>query len=313
MQRRNLWLGILSVILLVLVVYFLTGWYFSGLMIAPPRSSLVDARAQTGDPADYGLPQPENVTIDAGKLRLSGWYFDNPQNGDCGVLFMHGFTGTRYQALYWAPLFWERGCDILAYDHRGHGESTPALLSYGVHEKMEAKAARDWFAVQSGLDPSRIGIAGVSYGAATALQAAPLLPEAPFILADSSYRSMPAIVGVRAEARLGTLVGRILTPGALVVAGLRGGFNPWAASPEDAIAEAAMPVLLIHSRTDEFTPAAHSEAIFAGSDQSRTVLHVNDWGSAHGSDIGTDFAAYRREFNTFLAQYAPDFGNAPQP
>ena len=85
-------------------------------------------------------------------------------------------------------------------------------------------------------------------------------------------------------------------------------FDAAAVSPENAIAQARMPILLIHSRTDEFTPAAHSEAIYANSDHSRTVLHVNEWGSGHASDITTDFEAYRQLFNDFMAQYVPDFG-----
>jgi len=307
-MRSKLWIGLAVVVLLLLAAYLAAGWYFSGVAIAPPTRSLEDAQAQTGLPADFGLPPPEEIAIDAGDVTLSGWYFDNPADGDCGVLFMHGFTGTRYEALYWAPLFWPRGCDILAYDHRGHGDSTQAFLTYGYYEKEDALAARNWFAERAGLDPARIAVGGVSYGAATALQLAPLIPEAPFVLADSSYRSMPAIVRVRADALLGPALGGLLTPGALWIAGLRADFDPAAVSPETAVAEAQMPILLIHSRTDDFTPYTHSEAIFANSDQSRTVLHVNDWGSSHAADIATDFAAYQALVDTFLAEYAPDFG-----
>lgn len=85
-------------------------------------------------------------------------------------------------------------------------------------------------------------------------------------------------------------------------------YDPAAAAPETTVAAAQMPILLIHSRTDNFTPYTHSEAIYANSDQSRTVLHINDWGSLHAADIGTDFPAYQALFEAFLAQYAPDFG-----
>ena len=308
MRYSRVWL-VMGIALIVLVVaYVAAGWFFSGVAIAPQTQTLEEMQAKTGDPADYGLPEPEAVAIDAGDVTLSGWFFDNPAEADCGVLFMHGFTGTRYEALYWAPLFWERGCDVLAYDHRGHGDSTPALLSYGFYEKTEALAARDWFAQRAGLDPSRIGVGGVSFGAATALQLAPLIPEAPFVLADSSYRSISAIIGHRAAELLGPALGGVLTPGALWIAGLRAGFDPADVSPETAVAQAQMPILLIHSRTDDFTPYTHSEAIYANSDPSRTVLHVNDWGSSHAADIDTDFAAYKELFDAFLAEYAPDFG-----
>ena len=307
MKRRNLWLIAGVVILLLVVVYAAASWYFSGIIIASPTTSLEAAQAKTGDPIAYGLPEPEEITIGSGDITLAGWHFDNPLDGNCGVMFMHGFTGTRYEALYWAPLFWERGCDILAYDHRGHGDSTPAFHTYGFHEKNDALAALKWFEGRSGLDESQIGVGGVSYGAGTALQLAPMIPDVAFILADSSYSSMKDIVGVRAAARLGAF-GKLLLPGALRAAELRADFDAAAVSPENAIAQARMPILLIHSRTDEFTPAAHSEAIYTNSDHSRTVLHVNEWGSGHASDITTDFEAYRQLFNDFMAQYVPDFG-----
>jgi pimeloyl-ACP methyl ester carboxylesterase len=303
-----LWVILAVIVGLLIAAYLAIGWYYSSIAIAPPTRSLEAGQALTGNPADYGLPQPEAITIDTGQVTLSGWYFDNPIDGNCGVMFMHGYTGNRYEALYWAPLFWSRGCDLLAYDHRGHGESSKAFLTYGVNEKEDALAARNWFAERSGLDTSRIAVGGVSYGAATALQMAPQIPDAPFVLADSSYRSMPAIMRVQADALLGPALGGLLTPGALWIAGLRADFDPAAAAPEATVAAAQMPILLIHSRTDNFTPYTHSEAIYANSDQSRTVLHVNDWGSPHAADIATDFAAYEALFTAFLAQYVPDFG-----
>ena len=310
MSRRTLWI-IVAVVLLITAVYAIATGYFANLMIAAPAPALAEERAKVGTPADFGLPEPENITIQSGDITLSGWYFDNPAQGNCGVMFMHGFIGSRYQALYWAPLFWERGCDILAYDHRGHGDSTPAFYTYGYFEKGDALAAYRWFQQRSGLNESQIGVGGVSFGAATALQLAPMIPDAPFILADSSYRSLAGIIEAQANARVGSFLGRFMVPGVLAIARLRAGFNPAAVSPETAIAEAQMPILLIHSRTDDFTPYTHSEAIYANSDQSRTVLHINEWGSAHAGDIGTDFAAYKQLFDAFMAEYAPDFGLPP--
>ncbi len=118
MKRGKLWAIIGVIILIILLIYVAASWLLADFMIAAPAPSLEDERAANGVPADFGLPDPEDITIQSGDITLSGWYFDNPRNGNCGVMFMHGFIGSRYQALYWAPLFWERGCDILAYDHQ---------------------------------------------------------------------------------------------------------------------------------------------------------------------------------------------------
>jgi pimeloyl-ACP methyl ester carboxylesterase len=311
MKHRNLWITLI-VIALIAVAYGSAAWYFSNLIIASDTESLAEAAADGDTPADFGLPEPEAITINTGQVPLAGWYFDNPRDGECGLMFLHGFHGTRYHALNWAPIFWDRGCDILAYDHRGHGDSTPAFHTYGYHEKEDAVAALDWFADRSGLDRSQIGIFGVSYGAATALQLAPLTPEIAFVAADSAYSELTEIIDFQGREMFPTLAPLVL-PVALRLAELRADFDVDAVAPERSIADITVPVLLIHSLTDEYTASTHSEDIYADSDPSRTVLHLTDWGSPHARDITTDPTAYRQLVDEFLAQFAPNFGLTSTP
>ena len=309
MRRKGLWI-VLGIVILLVAIYGGASWYFSEILLNMPTQSIAEARAEGDTPATTGLPEPEEVRIDTGEVTLAGWYFDNPADAGCGLLFLHGFTGTRYHALNWAPLFWERGCDILAYDHRGHGDSSDAFKTYGFYEKQDALAALDWFGQRAGLEQSQIGVFGVSYGAATALQLIPLAPDLAFVGADSAYSEMEEIVGYQARQMFPTLA-PIVLPGALAVAEWRADFDVQAVAPERTVAEAQMPILLIHSLTDEYTFSTHSEDIYANSDQSRTVLHLTDWGAPHARDILTDFDAYRQLVNDFLAQFAPAFGRSP--
>ncbi len=309
MRRKGLWI-VLAVVVIFVAVYFGASWYFSEILLNMPTQTIAEARAEGDTPASVGLPEPEEVLIDAGAVTLAGWYFDNPADAGCGLLFLHGFTGTRYHALNWAPLFWERGCDILAYDHRGHGDSSHAFHTYGFYEKQDALVALDWFGRRAGLEQSQIGVFGVSYGAATALQMAPQAPELAFVGADSAYSDMEEIVGYQAR-RMFPVLAPLLLPGTLAVAEWRADFDVQAVAPEQSVAEAQMPILLIHSLTDEYTPSTHSEDIYAHSNQSRTVLHLTDWGSPHARDILTDYAAYRQLVNDFLEQFAPGFGRPP--
>ncbi len=311
MSRRGLRIiGIIGVLLVV--AYFAAGWFFSSAIIASDTQTLAAAAAESDTPADFGLPPPEEIAIDAGEVTLAGWFFDNPADGACGLLFLHGFHGTRYHVLDWAPMFWERGCDILAYDHRGQGASTPAFHTYGFYEKQEAVAALDWFAARAGLDRSQIGVFGVSYGAATALQMAPLTPEVAFVAADSAYSDLREIMSYQAGKMFPGLA-LLLLPGALKIAELRAGFDVDDVAPERSIRDAQMPVLLIHSRSDQYTFSTHSEDIYANSDPSRTVLHLNDWGAPHARDIQVDPAAYRQQVDAFLAEFVRDFGPPAAP
>ncbi|HRQ36799.1 MAG TPA: alpha/beta fold hydrolase [Chloroflexota bacterium] len=306
MKSKLIW--ILAIIAgLLLLIYVGGSWYFGDLLINRSTSTLADSQAAM---AELGLPvlsTPENVTIQNGDVSLTGFFYDNEKPGECAVILLHGYTGTRYSALQYAPLFWERGCDLLAYDARGHGESSPAFHTYGYHEKQDAQAAYAWLLARTGLEPEQVGLTGVSYGAATSLQAAPLLPETAFIIADSAYESLEAIVSRQAVEQFGSWT-KPFIPVAFAFASLRADFDVNAVSPKAAVNDTAVPILLIHSRTDAYTPYTHSEAIYANSNPATTVLHITDWGSAHGRDIFTDFDAFKQLTDEFLAEYAPDFG-----
>jgi pimeloyl-ACP methyl ester carboxylesterase len=76
------------------------------------------------------LPQPEAVTIDGGDVMLAGSFYDNVSDGRCAILMLHGYTSTRYGVLQFADPFWQRGCDLLAYDARGHGQSSDAYQDF---------------------------------------------------------------------------------------------------------------------------------------------------------------------------------------
>src|SRR5690606_28621231 len=131
------------------------------------------------------------------------------------------------------------------------------------------------------LERGQIGVFGVSYGAATALQMAPMTPEVAFIGADSAYSELREIIGFQAADMFPGLA-PLLLPGALKIAEFRADFDVDAVAPERSIAETEVPILLVHSLTDVYTFSTHSEDIYANSDKSRTVLHLTDWGAPHG-------------------------------
>lgn len=293
----------------LLIVYGGASWYFANILIDSPTQALEDGAARAAESGveleAYGAPEP--VSVQNGDVTLSGSYYDNPQDGGCGVMLLHGYTGTRYGAMQYAPLFWERGCDLLAYDARGHGDSSVAFHTYGFHERDDAAAVFDYFVTRSGLQPGDIGLAGVSYGAGTSLQAAPLIPDAAFILADAPYADLPTIVSFQAAQQYGDWIS-LMFPGAYFVAEQRADFDAQATSAAAGAAVAEMPLLIVHSQEDEFTPVANSEAIYAASDPTQTVLAITDWGALHGRSIFVDYDAYKQIVDDFLATYAPDFG-----
>lgn len=309
MKSKKLWIGLIIIGVILVGLYLFGSYFFSEQLINRPTQSLATSQERMGELGvpTIALPQPEAVTIENGDVSLAGNFYENPLAGDCAVLMLHGYTGTRYGTLQYAPLFWDRGCDLLAYDARGHGESSAAYHTYGYFEKDDGLAAYEWLQARTGLPASDIALAGVSYGAATSLQMLPLVPDVAFVLADSPYESLEAIVTHQAVAQFGTWV-NLFVPGAFFVSEMRTGLDKEAVSPKDAVAGAAVPVLLMHSKTDEFTPSIESEAIYANSNQATTELHINEWGAEHAGDIIIDYAAYEQIVDRFLDEYAPEFG-----
>lgn len=287
---------------LVVLGYGAVSWLFSERLIAPTFAPLgaTDVKA-------FGLPQPEEAAIPGDGVTLAAWYFENPRDSGCAVVMLHGFGGSKAEVLAPTPIFWNRGCHLLLYDARGHGESSPALLSYGAHEREDLRLAIEWLAKRTRLPHTQIGLIGWSYGAATAIQAASELPHLGFVVADSSFSSLGDIARVQAEEQFGAWA-KIFVPGALLVSGLRGDFDARDPAPADDIRDVDAPVLLVHSRQDGFTPVGHSELIFEHANQARTRLVIPDWEAPHAHSYTEAPVAYTALVDTFLAEFAPEFG-----
>ncbi|MER2600514.1 MAG: alpha/beta fold hydrolase [Caldilineales bacterium] len=308
---KKLSFALLTLLLLLAVVYLAGSWYFSGLIVKFTPHTLAEQRAEHGDPAAYNLPAPEEISFAGDGVRLSGWYFDNPTAGGCAALILHGHTTSRYAMLKYAPLFWERGCDLMFYDHRHHGGSAGDYGTYGYYEKQDALAALTWLQQRSGLAADKIAVMGESYGAATALQLVSIAPDLALVAADSPYEDLQTIIGEQAEQRFGGWT-RLFVPGALALSGLRADFAPSQVSPVRAVTELSEPLFLSHSASDAYTDPHHSVDIEAA--VPATVcqrFHLTDWGAEHGQSIDDDYAAYAAQFDEFLAACAPDFGVKP--
>ncbi len=294
---------LVGLVVLLVVAYVAVSWVFSSKLIAPQ-----DRPLGTVDPATYGLPRPAQVLVPgADGTRLASWYFPNPRTERCAVIMLHGFGGARAEVIGASPLFWDRGCDLLLYDSRGHGDSSPSLLSFGVHEREDLVLAVSWLSKRTRLPDRRIGLIGWSYGAAVSLQAAAELPGIGFVIADSSYSSLADIAHVQADKQFGAWA-RIFVPGALFIAGERAGFDPGKASPVNEISHVKAPVLLIHSRQDGFTPYDQSEKIYAHSDKARTRIVIPSWPAPHAESYPKNPAAYTRIVDGFLKEFKLPFG-----
>ncbi len=308
---------ILRILFLILLLpeflLFAAGWYFSSQIIQFSKKTLeedrIDRKIQSV--SDFGLPAPQEIRFLSDGIQIAGWLFLNPNSQKkCGVVLAHGHSGTRYGALRFTPLFWKRGCDLLVYDHRYHGESKGEFGTYGYYEKLDMLEAVKFFREKTGLSEKQIGLMGVSYGASTALMAASLNDNLAFIAADAPYSDFVNIIKERTYVLYGNKLD-FLFPFALYIASVRASFSPEDVSPKVSASNIRIPVFLSHSIEDEYTSINHSKEIFQNIRFPKKVFHATNWGAAHGKSIDTNFEKYDEQMDEFLNTYTKGFELIP--
>lgn len=285
------------IVIAVIVIFMYVGicYYFSSRVILPPKRALEDPEELV---EKYGTFSDVAVKTEDG-LTLEGWYFDHPDTASCGVIMVHGHGSNRFGMRYWMPYFWLKGCDVLMYDHRAHGESGGVYGTFGVKESRDLLKIHEYFKSTTNLQDQEICWVGSSWGAATALQAGPEVDDLAFILSDSPFKDLNAAVMERAIRDYGSWI-KLLKPTIYALVKWRADFDPENANTIAGAVAVNVPVLLIHSQTDEATSSDQSEAIAAAMDPENFIFHHTDWGSLHTKDVRNHPDRYWDLIDAFL-------------
>ncbi len=208
-------------------------------------------------------------------------------NGDA-VILLHGQTDNRAGTLGNAELLLGHGYSVLLPDARAHGASGGEMDTYGVKEASDIRRWFDW--LQQSEAPRCIDGLGESMGAAQLLQSLRTTPGFCAVVAESSFASFREASYDRLGEKLhaGAWAGRTLLRPA-VEAGFfyarsKYGVDFEQASPESAVADSRVPVLLIHGLKDTNLPPRHSEEILARS--SSRIPSVELWEPAEAGHCG---------------------------
>jgi pimeloyl-ACP methyl ester carboxylesterase len=178
-----------------------------------------------------------------------------------------------------------KGYRVVQLDFRGHGRSTGQWITYGAVESHDLVQVLDALQEQN-LVAGNVGVVGVSYGGAIAIEWAALDARVKAIVAVEPFTSLQDVAHDGA--------GFVLGPGRFIFsdddikstvnsAGRLASFNPDDANPLRAITHTRASVLLVHSRSDEFIPWTHSQRLHdAAPDHSKLILvdgnsHFDIW------------------------------------
>lgn len=191
------------------------------------------------------------------------------------VFVLHGIRDSKASMRGWGHMLTSAGFEVVLVDLRGHGRSTGDWLSYGVVESRDLTQTLDAL-LAGGLVVPPVGVMGLSYGAATAIEWAGVDPRIQAVVAVAPFASLRAVVPGYVP---------FLSPdfinGAVDLAGKMGGYDPDGASPATAIRKTRAAVLLIHGDADARIPFWHSEVLAAAGEGHTELVLVH--GAGHNS------------------------------
>lgn len=167
-----------------------------------PTSFEVEHRPEF-DTTPYALPAPEDVRFPSRdpQIEVSGWWIPAADPDAPAVILVHGHTACKRDHAVLLPggMLHRNGFSVLLIDLRDHGDSTleDGRFAGGTDEYRDVLGAWDWLQAEQGMPAARIGLLGVSLGAATVLIATGEEPGVAATWEDSSYADIS--VAIRAE------------------------------------------------------------------------------------------------------------------
>lgn len=251
-------------------------------------------RSVGAPPAELGA---QSVTLDTRSgTAVGGWFAEGrPQAG--AVLLLHGVRGDRRAMLGRALALRRDGYAVLLIDLPSHGESQGDRIGFGLREAEGVAAALDF--LRRRLPQERIGVIGVSLGAAALVLARPVAPPAAVVL-ESPYASIEEAVQARLAMRLGA-TGEALAPLLLWQLPLRLGVTQQDLRPVDALPLLQSPVLIVAGEQDLHAPPSQARSLFDAARAPKALWTVP--GAAHVDLFDFGREAYRARVFTFLDRH----------
>lgn len=201
------------------------------------------------------------ITTDDG-VRLHAWFMparDLPPGAQApAILHVHGNAGNIRSHQSFSDFLTRAGFHVLIFDYRGYGRSDlpPSGRLRRPDLVTDTRAALDALLSRPDVDPDRVGVLGVSLGAAFALEAAAAEPRVRAVATVSGFSSW---AGVASDVLpiIGPLLLRPGVDGVDAVAHLGG----------REAGRAARPLLIMHGERDDIVLPRHAALLHAAAEQ----------------------------------------------
>ena len=256
---------------------------------AMTRPALRDA----GDPPAELHASAVRIATPSGGV-VAGW-FAAGKPGRGAVLLLHGVRGSRHAMSARALFLHRQGLATLAIDLPGHGESPAPRITFGANESHGVVAALAWLAQRCAGE--RVGVVGVSLGAASLVLARPDPAPAAVVL-ESMYPTIEEAVADRLAAHVGAPAA-LLAPALLWQMPWRLGVSPAQLHPIDVLPSLRSRLLIAAGDADRHTTPAETRRLYdAARGEPKSLWIVA--GAAHVDLHAFARADYERRVGGFM-------------
>lgn len=257
---------IIAVLALIVIAGFAGIWIIAVRGQTPTRKPIDRKPAMPYEEAQWPSGNPAGT--------IKGWFIPAPASTSepaPAIIIAHGWSSNRASMLRYATRLHAAGYVLLLYDARSHGESSQVKAASGATMQEDVRAAIDYISTRPEVDARRIGVLGHSLGAFGSMLAA-----------GAGEHRIKALVTDAMPARMRTMVAAVLIKQKLPlfplvqlipwIWQLRTGIPRTQYDPVLAIDRTTIPILMIHSRGDDYIP--HTELDYIRQHIIRNVKHL---------------------------------------
>jgi uncharacterized protein len=274
----------------------LSAWF----MVKPNRKKEYDCVGRI----NFGkLEQLSLVTSD--NIRLHAWMqLSLKATSNRWVLLLHGYRSDREILQTRRRFFVRRGYHVLLLHFRGHGSSEAARISYGYNERNDVQAAMEFIQSLHPNQPVRIGIDGISMGAAAAAYAVAYGSAKPdWVILESCYNNInQALVNRLGEHIFSPFIWMIARP--LEFAAKHVFQLPIEdLNPTKALEKIHCPVLVLAGDSDTVLKPPEVRHLYESIPEPKQLVFFP--GAAHVDLLLYDPRRYIKAVTSFLGEFSP--------
>ncbi|OGR83195.1 MAG: hypothetical protein A3J74_00080 [Elusimicrobia bacterium RIFCSPHIGHO2_02_FULL_57_9] len=165
-------------------------YWGAGIILYPPKMSRMEVF-----PEQFGVRYEKVSFKTRDGLTLKGWFMAAPDGGGRTILMCHGWgdnKGDLLKITYF--LNHASGFNLFYFDNRSHGESERDMTTMGYLELIDFEAAMNYLREHKPQCLKKLGVFGLSMGAAVACMAMPDYPQIKAAVLESPFTDYTRVV-----------------------------------------------------------------------------------------------------------------------